>query len=126
MKSQRAAVAALVAGIPLMTAPGAAADPPAYAVVYTVNSDAPLADVSYFDAAANLQLVSNPPNPWSLTFTTTPSGGTYSYGTLSVSGTTTGRQVSCQITVNGSVKEQKSASGQNAHVNCTSLGLPGD
>jgi hypothetical protein len=111
-----AASALLVVGTSLITAPDAGADP-INTFTYTVSSDAALKDVSYTDAASNLQIVDSSPTPWSLTFTKPQGVG----AALAVGGTTTGQQVSCQISVNGSVKDQKSLTGPNASVNCSSL-----
>jgi hypothetical protein len=39
---------------------------------------------------------------------------------LAVSGVTTGQQVSCQIRVNGTVKDAKSSAGQQSEADCYS------
>jgi hypothetical protein len=115
-RTQVAAVGALLVGASLIAAPGAVADP-VNTFTYTVSSDAALKDVSYTDAASNLQIVDSSPTPWSLTFTKPQGVG----AALAVGGTTTGQQVSCQISVNGSVKDQKSRAGPNASVDCSFL-----
>ncbi len=115
IRTQFAAASALLAGAALITAPGAAAA--GDSVVYTVTSDGPLSDVSYFDADSNLQIVTNPPTPWSVTFTVVPQTGKTQM--LTVTGNTTGTKASCQISINGSVKDQQSNSGQNAKADCT-------
>jgi hypothetical protein len=115
-RTQFAVAGALLLGASLITAPDAVADP-VNTFTYTVSSDAALQDVSYTDAASNLQIVNSSPSPWSLTFTKPAGVG----AALSVGGTTTGQQVSCQISINGSVKDQKSRTGPNASVDCSSL-----
>ena len=108
MKTRFAAASTLlVVGAALITAPGAGADP-VDTYVYTVSSDGQLTSVSYLDANNNLQILDNQTSPWSLTFTR--SQGTP--GLADVTGFTTGSQVSCQISVNGSVKAEKSGAGK--------------
>jgi hypothetical protein len=114
IRTRFAAASALLVGASLITAPGAAAA--GDTVVYTVTSDAPLSDVSYTDGDSNLQIVSNTPSPWSVTFTVVPQPGKTQL--LSVTGNTTGKQASCQISINGSVKNEQSNTGQNAKADC--------
>jgi hypothetical protein len=70
------------------------------------------AQISYFDPDANVHLVSVP-LPWSITLSTT---------LPSVSGSlmaqTTGDQIGCTVTVNGVVRERRSADGINAQTYC--------
>ncbi|OBI30142.1 hypothetical protein A5709_26190 [Mycobacterium sp. E1386] len=107
MKAQFSAVSALLVSASLMTAPGAVAAP-GDAVVYTVTSDAPLAAVSYIDATGQMQIVTNQPVPWSLSFT---SKDTSSPAVLTVAANPTGQKTTCTITVNGSVKDTKTTTG---------------
>ena len=70
------------------------------------------AQISYFDPDANVHLVSVP-LPWSITLSTT---------LPTVSGSlmaqTTGDRIGCTVTVNGIVREQRSADGINAQTYC--------
>jgi hypothetical protein len=105
-RTQFAAAAALLVGAALITAPAAGADPAA-TYVYTVRSDSPLTSVSYLDANSNLQILDNQTAPWSLTFTRSGTDGL-----SDVTGETAGGQVACKISVNGSVKAEKSGAGK--------------
>ena len=70
------------------------------------------AQISYFDPDANVHLVSVP-LPWSITLSTTlPTV----FGSLTAQ--TTGDQIGCKVTVNGVVREQRSADGINAQTYC--------
>jgi hypothetical protein len=111
-----AAAALLVVGASLTIAPcaGAAVGD---AVVYTVTSDAPLAAISYADAAGVTQVLPNQPSPWTLSFTSKDSSPSAMFIVTAVP---TGKQTSCQISVNGTVKDTKSStgSGDSAQVIC--------
>lgn len=80
-------------------------------VVYDVTGSG-TAQISYFDPDANVHLVSVP-LPWSITLSTT---------LPTVSGSlmaqTTGDRIGCTVTVNGIVREQRSADGINAQTYC--------
>ena len=111
------AAGALLVGASLITAPGAQALP-GDAVVYTVTSDAPLAAISYADATGATQALPNQTSPWTLSFT---SKDTSSTPVLVVSAVPTGKQTTCTISVNGTVKDTKSStgSGEAAQVLCS-------
>jgi hypothetical protein len=115
-KQFAAAVAVLFVGASLTTAPGAGAAS-GDAVVYTVTSDAPLSAISYSDAAGVTQVLPNQPSPWTLSFTSKDSSPG---AMLVVTAVPTGKQTSCQISVNGTVKDTKSStgSGESAQVIC--------
>ena len=70
------------------------------------------AQISYFDPEANVHTVSVP-LPWSVTLSTT-------LPTVSASlmAQTDGDQIGCRVTVNGVVREEKSADGVNAQTYC--------
>jgi hypothetical protein len=95
-----------------MSAPPAVADP-GDSVTYTVSSDAPLMSVTYYDAMDNMQQLRSQPANWSISFT-----GKATYGLFAVGAQTTGEHVSCQIKINGTVKDQQSAVGRYTVVNC--------
>ena len=70
------------------------------------------AQISYFDPDANVHLVTVP-LPWSITLSTT---------LPTVSGSlmarTDGEQIGCRVTVNGVVREEKTADGVDAQTYC--------
>jgi hypothetical protein len=70
------------------------------------------AQISYFDPDANVHQVTVP-LPWSITLSTT-------LPTVSASlmARTDGDQISCRVTVNGTVREEQSANGVNAQTYC--------
>jgi hypothetical protein len=106
MGSRQIAAGALLVGASLMAAPGAWAAP-GDKVTYTVTSDGPLASVAYTDEAGTTQALPNQPSPWTISFTNKdPSGGL-----LTVAAVPTGQQTTCQISVNGTVKDTKSSTG---------------
>ena len=70
------------------------------------------AQISYFDADANLHLV-NAPLPWSITLSTmlpTVSANLMAQGDSN--------EIGCRVTVNGTVREEQSANGVNAQTYC--------
>jgi hypothetical protein len=70
------------------------------------------AQISYFDTDANVHLISAP-LPWSITLSTTlPTVS----ANLMAQGDTD--QIGCRVTVNGTVREEESASGVNAQTYC--------
>ena|SRR5258707_12862176 len=104
MKTQFAVAAALLAGASLITAPRAGAAV-GDTVTYTVTSDGPLAKGLYDDATTGqTQTLTDQPAPWSLTFTVKNDSQL-----LSVTAATKGQPASCQISVNGTVKDTKSS-----------------
>ncbi|MGB9307820.1 MAG: MmpS family transport accessory protein [Mycobacterium sp.] len=116
-RTQFAAAAALLAvGASLATAPDAGAAS-GDAVVYTVTSDAPLGAISYGDATGATQVLTNQPSPWSLSFTSKDSSPGAMFVVTAIP---TGKQTTCQISVNGTVKDTKSStgSGESAQVIC--------
>ncbi|BBZ79078.1 membrane protein [Mycolicibacterium anyangense] len=70
------------------------------------------AQISYFDPEANVHTITVP-LPWSVTLSTT-------LPTVSASlmAQTDGDQIGCRVTVNGVVREEKSADGVNAQTYC--------
>jgi hypothetical protein len=70
------------------------------------------AQISYFDADANVHLL-NASLPWSITLSTT-------LPTVSANLMAQGDsdEIGCRVTVNGTVREEKSASGVNAQTYC--------
>ncbi|MUL78915.1 MmpS family transport accessory protein [Mycolicibacterium sp. CBMA 226] len=80
-------------------------------MVYDVTGSG-TAQISYFDPDVNVHLVSVP-LPWSITLSTT---------LPTVSGSlmarTTGDRIGCTVTVNGIVREQRSADGIDAQTYC--------
>lgn len=82
-------------------------------MVYDVyGSPGSSAQISYFDPDANVHSV-NVPLPWSITLSTT-------LPTVSANlmAQTDGDQIGCRVTVNGTVREEQSASGVNAQTYC--------
>src|SRR6195256_6112824 len=82
-------------------------------MVYDVyGSPGSSAQIGYFDPDANVHSV-NVPLPWSITLSTT-------LPTVSASlmARTDGDQIGCRVTVNGTVREEQSANGVNAHTYC--------
>lgn len=70
------------------------------------------AQISYFDTDANVHLV-NAPLPWSITLSTTLPAVS-----ANLMAQTDGDQIGCRVTVNGTVREEQSASGVNAQTYC--------
>lgn len=70
------------------------------------------AQISYFDPDANVHLVTVP-LPWSVTLSTTLP--TVSANLMARSD---GDEIGCRVTVNGVVREEKSANGVNAQTYC--------
>lgn len=82
-------------------------------LVYDVDgSPGSTAQISYFDPDANVHFV-NVPLPWTVTLSTT-------LPTVSASlmAQTSGDQIHCKVTVNGTVREEQSADGINAQTYC--------
>jgi hypothetical protein len=104
MKAQFAVATALSVGTSLITAPGAGAAV-GDSVIYTVTSDGPLAKVLYEDATTGQTVtLTDKTAPWSLTFTVENASQM-----LSVTASTKGQSASCQISVNGTVKDTQSS-----------------
>lgn len=85
-------------------------------VEYQVVSDGSLSTVVYFDGINDQQILSGAPASWSASV-----NNVATYPLYGVTAQTSGTQVSCQILVNGAVKDQKSAVGRYSVVNCTAL-----
>jgi hypothetical protein len=113
MTARFATATGLLVGASLTTAAAAVADP-GDIVTYTVGSDAPLVSVSYYDEMDNMRQVTDQPASWSTTFTSEATSGLFAVGAQ-----TTGEEVHCQITINGEVRDQKSAVGRNSSANCS-------
>jgi Mycobacterium membrane protein len=96
----------------LIAAPVAIANP-GDAVTYSANSDAPLSLVTYYDGMNTMQQLYNQSSHWYLTFTSQAADAQFA---LTVQ--TTGQQVSCEINVNRSVRDQKSTAGRDTVATC--------
>jgi Mycobacterium membrane protein len=96
----------------LIAAPVAIANP-GDTVTYSANSDAPLSFVTYYDGMNTMQQLHNPSSHWHLTFTSQAADAQFA---LTVQ--TTGQQVSCEINVNRSVRDQKSTAGRDTVATC--------
>jgi Mycobacterium membrane protein len=108
------AAALLVAASPTTaTAAGAA---PGDTVTYNVESDGPLMLVSCRDEMDNMQRLTNQQAPWSTGLTSQAT-----YGLFAVSAKTSGERVSCEIIVNGEVRDQKSSNGRHTLADCSAL-----
>ena len=82
-------------------------------MVYDVyGSPGSTAQISYFDADANVHLVTAP-LPWSITLSTL-------LPTVSANlmARTDGDEIGCRVSVNGTVREEQSATGINAQTYC--------
>lgn len=112
MSTRCATATALLAGASLVAAPFAIADP-GDTVTYSANSDAPLSSVTYYDATNTLQQLRNQSSHWYLTFSSTATKAL-----LALTVQTTGEHVSCEINVNGSVRDQKSTVGRGTVAIC--------
>jgi hypothetical protein len=114
MRARFAVAGALLGGVSLITAPrgGAAVGD---TVTYTLNSDGPLASLAYYDDTGPFHTLAHQAAPWTFTFKIKEASQT-----LAVSGVTTGQQVSCQIRVNGTVKDAKSSAGLQSEADCYS------
>lgn len=102
----------------LMAAGAITLAPPAHAVgeqiTYTVRSDSSIMSVNYFNQLNDMTTEQNLSSQWQRSFT-----GQATYQFASMSAQTSGTQVACQISVNGSVRDTKSASGRYAVVVCS-------
>jgi hypothetical protein len=113
MTARFATATGLLVGASLTTAAGAVADP-GDTVTYTVTSDGPLVSVSFYDEMDNMRQVIDQPANWSITFTSEATSGLFA-----VDAQTSGKAVYCQVTINGQVRDQKSAVGRNSLANCS-------
>ncbi|HZU46846.1 MAG TPA: MmpS family transport accessory protein [Mycobacterium sp.] len=71
------------------------------------------ADINYWDAEANTHQVNGAPLPWSYTISTTLPAVS---ANIMVQGNSD--QIRCRITVDGVVREEKTADGMNAQTYC--------
>jgi hypothetical protein len=69
--------------------------------------------VSYYDDMDEMQQVQNVSAPWSKSFV-----GQATYGLHSIGAQTTSTHVSCEVDINGSAVDRKSAVGRYAMVVC--------
>lgn len=96
---------------------GIAKDPPPFnpkRVTYEVfGPPGTLATINYLDLSANPQSIKQAPLPWTLTLTTTAPATS---PILLAQGNTSA--ISCRITVDGKVKDEKSAQGVDAFTFC--------
>jgi Mycobacterium membrane protein len=113
MTARLATATGLLVGASLTTAAAAVADP-GDTVTYTVSSDGPLVSVSYYDEMDNMRQVTDQSANWSTTFRSEATSGLFG-----VAAQTTGEEVYCQITINGAVRDQKSAVGPYSVANCS-------
>jgi len=115
MMTRFTAAAALLVAASLTTAPAAGAEP-GDTVTYNVDADGPLPLVSYHDDMDNIQQLTNQPAPWTTSFT-----GAATYGLFAVGAKTSGERVSCEIIVNGEVRDQKSGNGRHSLADCEAV-----
>lgn len=83
-------------------------------VLYEIISDSDLKSVTYWDANSELQHESDSAAPWTMTVTNTST-----YAIAGVGAQTSGTSVTCRVTVDGRVKDEKTSTGKYAVVNCT-------
>jgi hypothetical protein len=83
-------------------------------VVYEIISDSDLKSVTYFDANSEIQQETDASAPWTKTVTNTST-----YAIAGLGAQTDGTSVTCRITVDGKVKDEKTSTGKYAVVNCT-------
>ena len=101
------------------TRPGAgiASDPKPFnpkVVIYEIyGAPGAVATINYLDLDAQPQEVKNVALPWSLTLTTTAPAAS-----ANIVAQGDGDSISCRITVNGEVKDQKTTNGLNAQTFC--------
>ncbi|MEV6258104.1 MmpS family transport accessory protein [Nocardia sp. NPDC051911] len=82
-------------------------------IVYEIISDADLNSVTYWDGNSELQQETSASAPWTKTI--------INNSTVAISGVgaqTNGSSVTCRVTVDGKVKQEKTATGKYALVNC--------
>ena len=72
-----------------------------------------IANINYWDENANTHQVNGTPLPWSFTISTTLPAVSAS---LMAQGD--GNEIGCRVTVNGTVREEKTANGINAQTYC--------
>ncbi|WP_225725667.1 MULTISPECIES: MmpS family transport accessory protein [unclassified Nocardia] len=83
-------------------------------IVYEVISDAELSTVTYYNEVSDIQQETDVSAPWTKTVV---NNSTYVIAGLGAQ--TNGISVTCRITVDGKVKDEQTATGKYAVVNCT-------
>ncbi|MEV6323086.1 MmpS family transport accessory protein [Nocardia sp. NPDC051787] len=83
-------------------------------VVYEIISDSDLNSVTYWDANSEIQQETGASAPWTMTITNTSTAVIAGVGAQ-----TNGSSVTCRVTVDGRVKDEKTSTGKYAVVNCT-------
>ncbi|MBF6074278.1 hypothetical protein IU498_06495 [Nocardia beijingensis] len=83
-------------------------------VVYEIISDSDLNSVTYWDENSEIQQETGADAPWSKTITNTSTAVIAGVGAQ-----TNGTSVTCRVTVDGKVKDEKTSTGKYAVVNCT-------
>lgn len=105
-------------GHTVLTKPGAGLvnDPEPFnpkVVKYEIFGDGSVATINYLDLDAQPQKALNAPLPWSLTLTTTAPAASPNIIAQSDGGT-----ISCRISVDGVVKDERTTTGVNAETFC--------
>jgi hypothetical protein len=83
-------------------------------IVYEIISDSDLRSVTYWDENSELQQLNETAAPWTLTVTNSSTAVIAGAGAQ-----TNGTSVTCRVTVDGKVKDEKTSTGKYAVVNCT-------
>ncbi len=112
MMTRFTAAAGLLVAVSLTTATAGGAEP-GDTVTYNVDADGPLMLVLYHDDMDNIQQLTNQLAPWTTSFTSAAT-----YGLFAVGAKTSGDRVSCEIIVNGEVRDQKSSNGRHTLADC--------
>jgi len=105
-------------GHTVLTKPGAGLvnDPEPFnpkVVKYEIRGDGSVATINYLDLDAQPQKALNAPLPWSLTLTTTAPAAS-----PNIIAQSDGNSISCRITVDGVVKDERTTDGVNAQTFC--------
>ena len=105
-------------GHTVLTKPGAGLvnDPAPFnpkVVKYEIFGDGSMATINYLDLDAQPQKAENAPLPWALTLTTTAPAAS-----PNIVAQSDGNSISCRITVDGVVKDERSSDGVNAQTFC--------
>jgi hypothetical protein len=82
-------------------------------VTYEISGSGATAVINYLDLDANPQRVENASLPWSLTLSTTAPAATPNILAQGI-----GQTISCRITVDDKVRDERSATGVNAETFC--------
>jgi hypothetical protein len=105
-------------GQTVLTKPGAGLvnDPEPFnpkVVKYEIFGDGSVATINYLDLDAQPQKALNAPLPWQLTLTTTAPAAS-----PNIIAQSDGNTISCRITVDGVVKDERTSDGVNAQTFC--------